>query len=66
MVVDDLDVQGPKFRPYKTDPPLGIDADAVLANALPVKASRRLPGGDFKKSSVAALSSICSFRSATA
>lgn len=35
MVVDDLDVQGSKFRPSKTKPPLGIDADAVLADTVP-------------------------------
>jgi len=34
VVVDDLDVQGPKFGPNKTKPPLDIDADAVPADTV--------------------------------
>jgi hypothetical protein len=30
MVIDDLDIARPSFAPDKTDPPLVVDAHAVL------------------------------------
>jgi len=34
MVVDDLDVKGVTAPPLETDPPLLVDADALLALAI--------------------------------
>jgi len=31
MIVDDFDALGPTFTPNKTDPPLIVDADRMLA-----------------------------------
>jgi len=34
MVIDDFDIECVSFRPAETNPPLVIDADAVLAVAV--------------------------------
>jgi hypothetical protein len=65
VVVDNLDPLRPLVRPDEAHPHLIVDADAVLAGSV-ARQLLELPGGDLKKSSVAALSSICNFRSAAA
>jgi len=37
MIIDDLDIDGTggTFRPFEANPPLVIDADAVLALSVP-------------------------------
>ncbi len=46
MVVHDLDVHGARgaFRPLETDPPLVVDADAVLAFAVAFEPFQAVPG----------------------
>jgi hypothetical protein len=37
MVIDDMNIVTISFTPFETDPPLGIDPDAVLAFSISFK-----------------------------
>ena len=44
MVVDDLDIKGIAIFPLETDPPLPIDADAVLSGPVTVQRLKVVAG----------------------
>jgi len=44
VVVDDLDVVRATLRPAQADPPLVVDADAVLARAVPAQGFEAVAG----------------------
>ncbi len=48
MVIDDLDVEGIAISPAKANAPLVIDANTVLAGALPFKSLESIGGRDAK------------------
>jgi hypothetical protein len=65
VVVDDLDIGRTINRPHKAHPPLLVDANTVLTQAISSQRLQWLPGGDRKNSSVQAAANCDSFRSAT-
>ena len=44
MVIDDFDIKCMSFRPAKTDPPLIVDTDAVLALAIALQCFQPVSG----------------------
>jgi hypothetical protein len=62
MILHDLHVPRVTVSPNETQPPLIVDADAVLPSRSPASASRRLAGGCQRSSSPDASASIRSLR----
>jgi hypothetical protein len=64
VVVHDLHVVDVAVSPDEADPPLVVDADAVLAGSIALRVSKRLPGGTRRSEMFWALFNIRSFRRA--
>ena len=64
VMLRNLHILGAVFAEYEAEPPLLVDADAVLSMAISASASSRLLGGTRKSSRLIAASSCCSLASA--
>jgi hypothetical protein len=49
VIVDDLDVMGISVVPDEADPPLLVDADAVLASPIPEQGLEPIAGRDLQR-----------------
>lgn len=65
VIVDALDGRRAAGSPAETDAVLTVDADAVLAGAIPLQGFRRFPGGTRRSSRRPSISSWRNLRRAT-
>ena len=49
MIVDDLDIEGVTVTPDETEPPLPVDADAVLSRTIATQGLQTIPWRAAKK-----------------